>query len=317
MPVRTLGRPRLLVGAAAFLITLVTLSVVVELRRNALDELDRGLGDDFQSWTAQNPVAYDVLHAIEVAFGTMPLTILTVVVTLALLWRRHVRAALWTAGVMIAASLTTYLLKNSVERDRPVWDDPVHSLDSFSFPSGHSSGIASAMGVATVLTLLFVRRRSVRRALFWVWGLLVVLVGLDRIFLGVHNFSDVIAGYAVGAQQGYIYVRGEYSLAIERLHRAIRQTERERILGGRVLESGFQFRIDIRIGAGAFVCGEETALIASIEGKRGQPRQRPPYPPEFGLWGAPTLINNVETFANIPPILERGGDDQELGQEGG
>ncbi len=198
MPVRTLGRPRLLVGAAVFLITLVTLSVVVELRRNALDELDRGLGDDFQSWTAQNPVAYDVLHAIEVAFGTMPLTILTVVLTLLLLWRRHVRAALWTAGVMTAASVTTYLLKNSVERDRPVWDDPVHSLDSFSFPSGHSSGIASAMGVATVLTLLFVRRRSLRRVLIWVWGFLVVLVGLDRILLGVHNVSDVVAGFSVG-----------------------------------------------------------------------------------------------------------------------
>jgi bidirectional [NiFe] hydrogenase diaphorase subunit len=117
-----------------------------------------------------------------------------------------------------------------------------------------------------------------------------------------------IAGYAVGAQQGYIYVRGEYGLAIQRLQRAIKQAEREHLLGGRILESGFQFRIDLRIGAGAFVCGEETALIASIEGKRGQPRQRPPYPPESGLWGAPTLINNVETFANIPPVVERGGE---------
>ena len=117
-----------------------------------------------------------------------------------------------------------------------------------------------------------------------------------------------IAGYAVGAQQGYIYVRGEYGLAIQRLQTAIKQAEREHLLGGRVLEQGFQFRIDLRIGAGAFVCGEETALIASIEGKRGQPRQRPPYPPASGLWGAPTLINNVETFANIAPIIERGGD---------
>ena len=117
-----------------------------------------------------------------------------------------------------------------------------------------------------------------------------------------------IAGYAVGAQQGYIYVRGEYGLAIQRLQTAIKQAEREHLLGSRVLEQGFQFRIDVRIGAGAFVCGEETALIASIEGKRGQPRQRPPYPPEAGLWGAPTLINNVETFANIPAIVERGGE---------
>jgi bidirectional [NiFe] hydrogenase diaphorase subunit len=115
-----------------------------------------------------------------------------------------------------------------------------------------------------------------------------------------------IAGYAVGAQQGYIYVRGEYGLAIQRLQTAIKQAEREHLLGSRVLDTGFQFRIDLRIGAGAFVCGEETALIASIEGKRGQPRQRPPYPPESGLWGSPTLINNVETFANIPPILQKG-----------
>ena len=117
-----------------------------------------------------------------------------------------------------------------------------------------------------------------------------------------------IAGFATGAQQGYIYVRGEYGLAIQRLEKAIKQAERERLLGSRILDTGFQFKIDLRIGAGAFVCGEETALIASIEGKRGQPKQRPPYPPEAGLWGAPTLINNVETFANIAPILTKGGD---------
>jgi bidirectional [NiFe] hydrogenase diaphorase subunit len=115
-----------------------------------------------------------------------------------------------------------------------------------------------------------------------------------------------IAGYATGAQQGYIYVRGEYGLAIQRLQNAIKQAEREHLLGNRILDTGYQFRIDLRIGAGAFVCGEETALIASIEGKRGQPRQRPPYPPESGLWDAPTLINNVETFANIAPIIQRG-----------
>ncbi len=116
-----------------------------------------------------------------------------------------------------------------------------------------------------------------------------------------------IAAFAVGAQQGFIYVRGEYGLAIQRLQTAVKQAERERILGNRIFESGFQFRIDLRIGAGAFVCGEETALIASIEGKRGQPRQRPPYPPERGIWGQPTLINNVETYANIAPIIDQGG----------
>jgi len=116
-----------------------------------------------------------------------------------------------------------------------------------------------------------------------------------------------IAGYAVGATQGYIYVRGEYPLAIERLRKAIKQSERLQILGNRILDSKFNFRIDLRIGAGAFVCGEETALIQSIEGQRGQPRPRPPYPSQVGLWGKPTLLNNVETFANAPAIVLNGG----------
>ncbi len=117
-----------------------------------------------------------------------------------------------------------------------------------------------------------------------------------------------IAGYAVGASHGYIYVRAEYPLAVKRLRAAIRQAEKNGYLGTNILETTFSFRIDIRLGAGAFVCGEETALIASIEGKRGTPRPRPPYPAEHGLWGAPTLINNVETYANIPAIIRRGGD---------
>jgi bidirectional [NiFe] hydrogenase diaphorase subunit len=117
-----------------------------------------------------------------------------------------------------------------------------------------------------------------------------------------------IAAYAVGADQGYVYVRGEYPLAIHRLQTAIRQARRLGILGGSVFGTAFNFRVDLRIGAGAFVCGEETALIASIEGQRGVPRPRPPYPAEAGLWGAPTLINNVETFANVAPIIARGGD---------
>jgi bidirectional [NiFe] hydrogenase diaphorase subunit len=117
-----------------------------------------------------------------------------------------------------------------------------------------------------------------------------------------------IAAYAVGADQAYVYVRGEYPLAIHRLQTAIRQARRLGILGGAVFGSGVNFRVDLRIGAGAFVCGEETALIASIEGRRGLPRSRPPYPAQSGLWGAPTLINNVETFANIAPIIDKGGD---------
>jgi len=116
-----------------------------------------------------------------------------------------------------------------------------------------------------------------------------------------------IAAFAVGADQGYVYVRGEYPLAVQRLKTAIKQAERAQFLGGRVLDTGFSFRVDIRIGAGAFVCGEETALIASIEGNRGTPRPRPPYPAMSGLWGHPTLINNVETFASVAPIIRNGG----------
>ena len=117
-----------------------------------------------------------------------------------------------------------------------------------------------------------------------------------------------IAGYAVGAEQGFLYVRGEYPVAAKRLERAIRAAERRGLLGSRILDSGFNFRIDIRIGAGAFVCGEETALMASIMGKRGQPVARPPYPAQSGLWGKPTLINNVETFGNIAPIVNGGAE---------
>jgi bidirectional [NiFe] hydrogenase diaphorase subunit len=115
-----------------------------------------------------------------------------------------------------------------------------------------------------------------------------------------------IAAYAVGASAGFIYVRAEYPLAVKRLQIAIRQAERMKLLGANICGTPFDFKIAIRLGAGAYVCGEETALIASIEGRRGQPRPRPPYPAESGLWGKPTLINNVETFANIASILRNG-----------
>jgi bidirectional [NiFe] hydrogenase diaphorase subunit len=117
-----------------------------------------------------------------------------------------------------------------------------------------------------------------------------------------------IAGYATGAHQGYIYVRGEYPLATHRLTIALDQARHLGILGPRVMDQPFAFDIEIRIGAGAYVCGEETALMASIEGQRGIPKPRPPYPGESGLWGCPTLINNVETFANVAPIIRRGPD---------
>ena len=119
----------------------------------------------------------------------------------------------------------------------------------------------------------------------------------------------VIAGYAVGASEGFIYVRAEYPLAIERLEIAIDQAREYGFLGEKIMGSDFNFDIEIRIGAGAFVCGEETALMASIEGERGQPRVKPPYPVERGLWGYPTVINNVETLANVPWIIRNGADE--------
>lgn len=116
-----------------------------------------------------------------------------------------------------------------------------------------------------------------------------------------------IAAYAIGAQQGYIYVRAEYPLAIQRLRTAIAQAEEYGLLGDDIFGSGFSFHLHIKEGAGAFVCGEETALMASIEGKRGMPRPRPPFPANRGLWEKPSNINNVETYANVPVIIYRGG----------
>lgn len=117
-----------------------------------------------------------------------------------------------------------------------------------------------------------------------------------------------IAGYAIGASQGYIYIRAEYPIAVKRLQIAIKQAREYGLLGKNIFDSGFDFDIDIRLGAGAFVCGEETALMTSIEGKRGEPRVRPPFPALKGLFGKPTVLNNVETYANIPQIILKGAD---------
>jgi NADH:ubiquinone oxidoreductase subunit F (NADH-binding)/NAD-dependent dihydropyrimidine dehydrogenase PreA subunit len=119
----------------------------------------------------------------------------------------------------------------------------------------------------------------------------------------------VIAAVAIGATKGYFYIRAEYPLAVERIQKAIEDAYAFGLLGKNILDTNFSFDVEVRLGAGAFVCGEETALIASIEGKRGTPRPRPPYPSVKGLWGKPTVINNVETLANIPYILLKGGDN--------
>jgi len=118
----------------------------------------------------------------------------------------------------------------------------------------------------------------------------------------------IINAYAIGASIGYVYIRAEYPLAVDRLHMALKDAEERGYLGKKLFGSSFDFKIKVKLGAGAFVCGEETALIASIEGERGMPRAKPPFPANKGLWGKPTIINNVETLANIPPIINRGAE---------
>jgi NADH-quinone oxidoreductase subunit F/NADP-reducing hydrogenase subunit HndC len=133
---------------------------------------------------------------------------------------------------------------------------------------------------------------------------------MDRSVLEGDPFSVIegmtIAGYAIGVEVGFLYIRAEYPLAVTRMEAAIRQAKQAGLLGKNILDSDFSFNLEVRLGAGAFVCGEETALIASVEGQRGTPRPRPPYPSVSGLWGNPTSINNVETLANIAPIIAKG-----------
>jgi NADP-reducing hydrogenase subunit HndC len=117
-----------------------------------------------------------------------------------------------------------------------------------------------------------------------------------------------IVGYVVGASQGYIYIRGEYRQSIDKIQHALKQAREYELLGKNIFSTNFNFDIAIREGAGAYICGEETALIESIEGKRGEPRDKPPYPPQAGLWGKPTVVNNVETLANLPQIILKGAD---------
>lgn len=116
----------------------------------------------------------------------------------------------------------------------------------------------------------------------------------------------LLAGYAVGATKGYVYIRGEYRMSIARMRKAIDQARSKGLLGRNILGSGFDFDVEVREGAGAYICGEETALLESMEGKRGEPRNKPPFPPQAGLWGMPTVVNNVETLANIPLIVKNG-----------
>ncbi len=193
------ARRLMTIWAALSLVVVVTLSLVVTFRIDALDRWDTRLGSTLYSWSSEQDGLVQLLLWVQTAFATLPMTVATIVAAVVLAIRKHRRAAGWTVLVMSGAALTTTLLKRIFDRARPVWEDPIQTLDSFSFPSGHSSGIASAAGVAIVLTTLFVRRRNQRRLLMTGALTLVVVVGADRLLLGVHNLSDVLAGYAVGA----------------------------------------------------------------------------------------------------------------------
>ena len=195
----TRNRYALLAGALLCLLVVVAIAVVYKTDVTVLDGVDNHLEAGPQAWTYRHPAATQFLLGVEAVFATVPMTVYTAIAAALLAWRKHVRAAVWTVGVMLAASLTTYFVKGALQRKRPVWPDPVASLTSFSFPSGHATGIAAAAGVVIVLAGLLVRRRGLRRTLMLVAVGLAVLVGLDRIFLGVHNPSDVVAGFGVGA----------------------------------------------------------------------------------------------------------------------
>jgi membrane-associated phospholipid phosphatase len=190
-------RCRLFAAAAVCLVIVAVLAVLVQIDWSSLQDVDTDIGTPAEAWTAHHAPAVTVLLAIEVMFGTVSTVLYMLVLVLVLWFTGRRRAVVWSGIVMVGTSATTTTMKLSFRRQRPQWDDSVHTLTSFSFPSGHASGIASGMGVVAVLTLLYVKRKSVRRVVWTAGAALVVLVGADRILLGVHNLSDVLAGYAV------------------------------------------------------------------------------------------------------------------------
>ena len=185
--------------AALCLVLVAVIGLLVHGRYAALQDLDTSVGTGPQQLTYGHHWLYDVAHVIELLFSTWWMAAMTALAVGALVARGHRRAAIWTTGVMVATSLTTELIKIWVGRTRPTWDHPVETLRSYSFPSGHSSGVAAAASIAIVLVVMLVRRRPLRRALVLLFLALAALVGADRIFLGVHNLSDVLAGFLLGA----------------------------------------------------------------------------------------------------------------------
>ncbi len=190
-------RPARLRWGALCLAAFAVLTVLVWIEWAPLLELDQAVGEWPESFTRTHDWAYDFWYWVGVLTSTLAMTLYTVVTAIALA-PKHRRAAIWTIAVMLTVGLLNALLKLLIERDRPVWDDPLLTLNSYSYPSGHSSGIAAAAGVAIVLTRMLVRRRGVRRLVTALAVGTALLVGADRIFLGVHNITDVVAGYLLG-----------------------------------------------------------------------------------------------------------------------
>ena len=191
-------RPTRLGWSALCFILFAVLTILVVTEWAPLNELDQYLGSWPESFTQAHHGVYLFWHYLAVATATLPVAIASVVAAIALAARKHRRAAIWTVGVMASVMITTRVVKELVQRERPVWDDPIQVINSFSYPSAHASGIVGAMGVAVVLTRMLVRRRAVRRLVFALALALVLLVGADRVFLAVHNVSDVVAGYLLG-----------------------------------------------------------------------------------------------------------------------
>lgn len=225
-------------------------------------------------------------------------------------FNRQTRVALRNAGVVNPENIYDYIhykgflaLKEVLEKGDPEWvvkqvtESKLRGRGGGGFPTGMKW--ASARKAKETIRYIICNADEGDPGAF-----------MDRSMLESDPFSIVegmiIGGFAIGAQKGYFYIRAEYPLAVERINHAIEECRKHNLLGQNILGSNFSFDLEIRLGAGAFVCGEETALIHSIEGERGQPRVRPPYPTESGLWGKPTVINNVETFANVPPIIVYG-----------
>lgn len=194
----TASRRRPLINGLLCLAIFVALLIPVAGHWQPLLRFDTWFGTPFEAFTASNGWAQQVALVIQWLFDTWPMTLLTVVVAIALVVRGHQRLAIWSVVVMTVTSLLTNLVKNLIDRPRPTWPDPLETLHSFSFPSGHSSGISSAASVAILLSMMLIRRRSIRRAVIAIALGLVLIVGFDRIFLGVHNLSDVVAGWVLG-----------------------------------------------------------------------------------------------------------------------